>query len=446
MNLYRNPEFLRHAWLELTAQRLIAMPAIIGLIALIGAQLDERVGGLRMIGLLLFVLITVLWGAKLAGDSLNQELVQGTWDQQRLSGMGAWQMTLGKLLGGPVFAWYGGLFCLALYAMTATPSWATIRPLLTALSAAFALHALMLLSTLVAWRKQPRAAVATPRARGSTLLLVFIVAPQLMSLMFGRHAVGTVLWYGHTIAMADFVLLCALLAMVWSVTGLYRAMREELAFRDPPSVWAGFLLFLFVFSGGWFYGRPLADLSVFLKMAPFTAHLALCALIAMIAAYVMLFSERKDWVRLRRLVALWQSGQRRRAWELAPKWLASAVIAVLMSAAFALAGLVTEPWLDGIAGACTAAALLAFLIRDGAIVLGLNFTRDQRRADAAAGLYLAVLYALLPGVLYAFGLRLLATMFWPVLVAHQPFWLIPILLQTAVALDFVLRRWRQLPA
>lgn len=445
MSLYRNPEFLRHVWLDLTSQRLIAMPVILGLIALLAAKLSDRFGGLAIVALTLFVLITVLWGAKLAGDSLNHELMQGTWDQQRLSGMGAWQMTLGKLFGGPVFAWYGGLLCIALYAATAGHDWAALRTMLTAIAVAFALHSLMLLSTLVAWRKQARSAAMTPRSRGASILLFFVVLPQLSGLIFGRRTSGDMIWYGHTIAMPDFMLLSAALAAFWSVLGLYRAMREELAFRDPPSAWAAFLLFLFVYVGGWFYGHKI-EIPFLPKYAPVTAHLAVCALIAISASYIMLFSERKDWVRLRRLMALWRSGQRQRAWELAPKWLASAVVAVVTSLVFSLACLATQRPLDGIAGACAAAAFLTFLIRDGAIVLGLNFARDQRRADAAAGLYLAVLYVLIPGVLFALGFRLIATMFWPSLVERQPFWLIPMLLQAAAALDFAWKRWRQLPA
>ncbi|NKF23001.1 hypothetical protein [Solimonas marina] len=444
MNVLRNPEFQRNAWLELTPQRLMAMPIILGLVALVGHKLDGWLGGLPMISLSLFVIITVMYGAKQAGESLNQELVQGTWDQQRLSGMSPWTMTLGKLIGGPVFAWYGGLICLLIYALTATPDRASLFAALTAIFTALTFHALTLLSVLLSWRKLSRS-VVTPRSRGASILLLVIFAPQLIRLIVGARGAGMMSWYGWQFSDVEFALLCATLAALWSVLGLYRAMREELAFRDPPTAWIAFLLFVFAFAGGWFYGHPLPALP-FTRFGPVTAHLAVCAIVALGASYLMLFSERKDWVRLRRLLSLWKDGERRRAWELTPKWLASSLLATAVGLLFAVSALATQKTMEGIALASTAAAFFVFLVRDGAIVLGLNFARDQRRADAAAAIYLLVLYVLLPFVLIALHLGLIAATFWAPLVHEQPAWLIVMLAQAAAALDFARRRWHQLPA
>jgi hypothetical protein len=443
MRLALNPEFLRHVWLDLTLQRLIATPLILGMIFLLSTQLEGRVGQLGNIAMTLFIGMTVLWGAKLAGDSLNNELVQGTWDSQRLSGMGAWQMTVGKLAGGPVFAWYGGVMCLVVFAATSAWNPDSLRLLLTALAAAIALHAGALLAALVSWRKQPRSA-ATPRSRGASIVLLLLIAPQVFMLL-GRHdSPGEVAWYGLRIGTPDFALLCAGLAMFWTTLGLYRVMREELSFRDPPNAWIAFLLFLFGFAGGFFHGgvapRPFAALS------PLLAHLALCVTVSLIATYALIFGERKDWVRMRRLVALVRGGRFAEAWEITPKWLASLALACVTVVLFSLACLVTLSSMAAIANACTAVGFLAFLLRDGAIVLGLNFVRDQSRADAAAAVYLIVLYALLPALLVAAGLRLVAAVFWPPLIHEQPVWLVLVLVQTAVAMDFAVRRWKRLPA
>jgi hypothetical protein len=443
MRLDRNPEFLRHVWLDLTLQRLIATPLILGMIFLLSTQLEGMVGQLAGVAMTLFIGMTALWGAKLAGDSLNNELVQGTWDSQRLSGMGAWQMTAGKLAGGPVFAWYGGALCLVVFAITSSWTLDSLRLLLTALAAAIALHAGALLAALVSWRKQPRT-TATPRSRGASIFLLVLIAPQVFMLI-GRHdSVGEVVWYGGRIATADFVLLCAALAMFWTTLGLYRVMREELSFRDPPNVWIAFLLFLFGFVGGFFHGdiasRPFAELS------PLLAHLAFCVTVSLIATYALLFGERKDWVRMRRLAALARDGRLGEAWEITPKWLASLALAGVTAALFSLACLAMLSPMEAIANACTAIGFLAFLLRDGAIVLGLNFVRDQSRADAAAAVYLVVLYALLPALLVAMELHLVAAVFWPTLIHEQPIWLVLVLVQTAVAMDFAIRRWRRLPA
>jgi hypothetical protein len=445
MSLHRNPEFLRNTWLELTPQRLLAMPAVLALILLVVALADAPGLPLANVAMSLFVLVVVLYGAKLAGDSMTEELVQGTWDSQRLSGLGAATMTAGKLLGGPVFAWYGGAFCMAAYVATSLDAapYPVLRAGLIVVGIAVTLHALALLSNLMAWRKLPRS-IPTQRSSGVMVLLALIFVPQLLAFMFSGREFGDVRWYAWDMPAADFALLCAALAAFWSVLGLYRTMREELAFRDPPTAWIAFLLFLFAFIGGWFHTGD-AGLDEFTRGRPALAHLGACALVSLVATYCLLFGERKDWVKLRRIVALWQAGEVRRAFELTPKWLATFLLTVAVAAAFAVAALATQPVMEGIALACVAFGFLTFLVRDGALLLGLNFARDQRRADAAAALYLAVLYALVPGLLGGLGLEFLLPAFWPPMLQAQPPWLVLMLLQAAAALDFARRRWQQLP-
>ena len=446
MSLHRNPEFMRNTWLELTPQRLLAMPVLLGLILLVASLAPARDLRLADVSLVLFVLVAVLYGTKLAADAMTEELVQGTWDSQRLSGLGAWSMTVGKLLGGPVFAWYGGVFCMGAFIATSLDAafYPTLRAALIAIGLAVSLHAFVLLSNLMAFRKQPSTA-PTQRARGIALLFALLFVPQMLALVMSkRRELGDVQWYGWEFSAPDFALLCAALAVFWSVLGLYRAMREELAYRDPPTAWIAFLLFVFFFIGGWFYGEPLPGRLA--QGSPVTAHLGACLFVSLLATYGLLFGERKDWVKLRRIVALWSGGEFRRAFELMPKWLATFLLTLAVTAVFAVSALANESTMLGISLACTALAFLAFLVRDGALVLGLNFTRDQRRADAAAALYLAVLYVLLPALLGGFGLVFLFPVFWPPMIQQQPPWVLLMLLQAAAALDFARRRWRQLPA
>ena len=295
MNLLRNPEFVRNCWLELTPQRLLAAPAILGLIFLLSYFADKHSFGVHDVAMTLFVLMTVMWGAKLAGDSLTEELIQGTWDTQRLSGLSAGQMTLGKLFGGPVFGWYGGVICALAYLVfaPADSGWPTLRSLLVAMGTAVSFHAATLLSGLTLWRKFPQQLAQRARSRGVGLVLILFVAPQLLVwLVSSKRVQGSVTWYGMGFDSADFTLLCVILAVFWSTYGLYRAMREELAFRDAPLAWLAFLLFIFAFSGGWFYGEG-HDASGFMSAAPpVLRHLAFCASLSWAATYVLLFSER----------------------------------------------------------------------------------------------------------------------------------------------------------
>ncbi|MGQ0586991.1 MAG: hypothetical protein ACT4PK_07300 [Gammaproteobacteria bacterium] len=445
MNPLANPEFMRNAWLELTPQRLLAMPAVLALILLIAYLGESKALHLAPVAMILFVVVTVLYGTKLAGDSMTDELVQGTWDSQRLSGLGAWSMTLGKLFGGPVFAWYGGAFCLIVFVAASPAEYATLRSVLIAVGVAIGAHALALLSQVTAWRKLPPTSIQARRSGSVMVLLALMFVPQLMVFMVSGREMPDVHWYAWTFAGADFALLCTCYAVFWAVLGLYRSLREELAFRDPPVAWIAFLVFVFAFIGGWFHnGEPQA--SGLPLSSPLTAHLATCAIVSLVATYLLLFGERKDWVKLRRILAHWQGGERKRAFELMPKWMATFVLTAAVAAAFAVIVLVRERGLDGIALTAAALGFFVLLARDGAIVLGLNFTRDQRRADAAAALYLGVLYVLLPALLGVIGLKLLLPVFLPPMLYEQPPWVVLMLLQAAAALDFARRRWRDLPA
>jgi pimeloyl-ACP methyl ester carboxylesterase len=58
---------------------------------------------------LLFGVLTILWGTRLAANSILDEMADKTWDWQRLSILSPWTMTWGKLFGATAFAWYGGL-------------------------------------------------------------------------------------------------------------------------------------------------------------------------------------------------------------------------------------------------------------------------------------------------------------------------------------------------
>ena len=122
-----NPEFRRNLWLELTPQRLILMPIVLGLIFAIGAQFDKHSdAAIALTANLVFGVLVVLWGCRRAAASVAGEVREGTWDWQRMSAITPWTMAWGKLLGSTAFVWYGGIICLAAlayaYAGRAAPS------------------------------------------------------------------------------------------------------------------------------------------------------------------------------------------------------------------------------------------------------------------------------------------------------------------------------------
>ena len=106
----RNPEFRRNLTLELTPHRLIAVPVILGLI-FATAWAIEGPRATAGAGRMLMTILLALWGARAAADAVFGEVADRTWDAQRMSSIGPWTMSWGKLLGATVFSWYGALCC-----------------------------------------------------------------------------------------------------------------------------------------------------------------------------------------------------------------------------------------------------------------------------------------------------------------------------------------------
>ena len=90
-----SPEFQRNIWLELTSHRLVGMPAVLlavfFLIYLVTGELFSD--ATRITAMTLYFLLALLWGTRLAGEALVNEIQDRTWDQQRMSSISPWSMS-----------------------------------------------------------------------------------------------------------------------------------------------------------------------------------------------------------------------------------------------------------------------------------------------------------------------------------------------------------------
>ena len=103
-----NPEFRRNIWLQFNWSKLIAAPLLTVIAAyvfllLTGYDYQKLQGVAELAG---GSVILGIWGTRRAADAVAEEVGGGTWEGQRMSSLGAWQMTWGKLLGGTSFVWY----------------------------------------------------------------------------------------------------------------------------------------------------------------------------------------------------------------------------------------------------------------------------------------------------------------------------------------------------
>ena len=123
-----NPELRRNLWLQFSLTRLLLAPVAIGaLLTLTWVVSDRSLAAVAEVARAIYYLLVVLWGTRRAADLVAEEIAGGTWDDQRMSALGAWQMSWGKLFGGTSYVWYAaGLAFLALvgcYWAAGTPPW-----------------------------------------------------------------------------------------------------------------------------------------------------------------------------------------------------------------------------------------------------------------------------------------------------------------------------------
>ena len=428
-----NPELQRNLWIQLSPQRLIGMPLVVGLIMTLIVLIDER--PVESIGnaALLICLVLSVWGAARAYRSVPEEIEERTWDFQRLSAQSPWALTWGKLLGSTVFAWYGVAFALPLFAVAAGlqgPLGAISKIVAFYLLGTVVLQAAALLIGVNAVRYN-RAKGAAGRSSLLPIFLLCVFVPPLIMwparyLDSKAHVPAVIYWHDLALPADVFVLASAALFAAWGLLGAYRLMRVELQFPAAPWVWLAFLLYTIVFVTG------LIDAPHSLDAAPARAFAAF--IIALSSVYLNALSEPKDVLVLRRL--------QHRGWRAmlgvtvdTPRWLVSlqlSVVLALLVQFFPGAGILTYASAGG-------AAIIGVLMcaRDILLLLYIGIgPGGARRTDLAVLVTFALLYGLLP--LFP-GLH---RIFYPWLFAHSSVGVLVALVWAAAAALLLQRRWR----
>lgn len=456
-----NPEFRRNLWLEFTPQRLVIMPIILGLVFFAVGQVEDHRGEIMSsVAQYAFFLIVLLWGCFRAAASLGEEMREATWDSQRMSALGPWAMSWGKLLGATSFVWYGGLFCLAaivlgfwnagnldsLYLQTAK------------LVVVGLLGQIVSFGVALSWLRKTR---PTRRLPTGFCLAMGILAAYLVTTLdtFSltselRIPGGDIQWFSWSMSLEWFNFVSLIIFTAWALLGVYRLMQAELQVKQRPWAWFAFTLYSMVFAVGladganWDCDRS----SIGLVLLP------LAYSVALFLCYLIVFLDAKDTVRWRALLAQGRTRAWRAALAVTPSWLVALVLVIVVGGLSLLApvtGLSSPGWPDcGVAVDLNPEGIrwlllgsLAFLVRDVCLILALNLGRWRHRADQAAVIYLALLYGLVPFALEAAGWDGAAGLFYPTgLWDGGGISAASGLVQAALALAFLVWYWRALEA
>jgi hypothetical protein len=389
-----NPEFRRNLWLELTKERLIAMPAIIGFGALIFANISDasKVG---WVAWSIAVLFGLIWGTRLSTASIVREVSGRTWDAQRASALSGWQMTWAKLAGSTLAPWYGIALLFVAWLLANEAGASRKDWIVLVLSCVLAQAAALGMALLLLQDRRAPIRSGVPHFFGAVAGLAVLHYTGFVSLIDRR---GDLAWFGLQPG-SDVVEVGSLVFLtVWAVVAAWRAMAQALQIPMRPWAWPLFVLTLGVWLAGLApdsFGRDLPQ-----------ARIALAFAAALAMTWLAVLIDPKSPVALRRWQAALRGPQRANAIALAPPWTLGLPIVIVLAIGTAIA-------LERASGLLVIASLMLFLARDIALMHFVALTGKPGRGVSVL-IYLAVLYGLVPTALGALGWKALLPAFIPV--------------------------------
>ncbi|MCC7413142.1 MAG: hypothetical protein IT495_16120 [Gammaproteobacteria bacterium] len=432
-----NPELRRNLWLELTPQRLVAMPLVLWLVFLAAyVSSGEEIGSaVATVALLLYTGIPVVWGMRLASASVLEEVRGGTWDTQKLSALGPWTMTWGKLFGATAFAWYGGLICLGAYllALHELGDDISLRAIALMLGTALLVQAVSLTAGLVTVRRNPRA-----RGSGGALVLFIGFALVVNPILKAAESWTGIAWYGREYALLDFLAASITTFALWAVVAAWRVMCQELAVRTLPWVWLAFHGFATAYVAG--LALPSLDRATTVALALLNSAFAVSAVLV----YLAVFLEPKDPIVARRWWQRLRAGDWRRLAEDTPCWLVSIGLVLALAPIIATTRAGTLAYgvaMQGLGAAAVPAALYA--LRDVALLHYFAYAPGARRPEVNALVALVLLYWLVPALLGFLELDPVAALVRPPVHGQPLFATCVLAVQAGVAGWFAVNRWHR---
>ncbi|MBE9558422.1 MAG: hypothetical protein IMF08_16315, partial [Proteobacteria bacterium] len=181
----------------------------------------------------------------------------------------------------------------------------------------------------------------------------------------------------------------------------------------------------------------------------FVAHVAIVGL-----TWLAAFVEPKGFVRMRRWRDTARSGSSREILRSLPSWAPGLAMALATAALVVVFSLLIEDrdhyaadkFLSDAAGSAGAfaAALFLFLLRDIGILHILTMDGRAKRALLSTLVYFAVLYGILPVILFSVGLEDAIPVLVPSPVGHPFVVILPVLLQVGLIGGLIAWRWRKL--
>ena len=387
-----NAEFQRNLWLEAGPQRLawtaVALAAVYGGTLVLADR--HPLQALGVAGAVVFVVAALLWGSRIAGRAVGDEVAERTWDFQRLSALQPWSMTWGKLFGATSLSWIAalsGLLLAGLNALIEDGATSALQIMIGGVAGAVLLQAGSMAMALVGVRRaRAEGRSAAFRFTFGGVIAVFVIASVVGrivptahlnnggGLLGGLFRSGDTTWWGLALPASWFTVASITAFAAWALAAAWRLMRLELQMRNAPWAWPAFVVFAAIWAAG--------------MAADGVARWAAAGVVFAACAYGAAFAEPADRVRLRRFGDL----AARRRWAEAAYDVPAALAPMLLAAVAVLGVAVSGPDVRNQITSGAALAALAFLARDIGIVAFFRFGPRPRRGDFGAVIALFLAY------------------------------------------------------
>jgi hypothetical protein len=422
MNRYTsNPELNRNITLELTASRLMVIPVLItcilGLayltaVRFLGAPFAEIVHTFSVYG---FYVSAFVLGGRQAAGALIKEVHGSTWNAQRLLSIAPQRMMIGKLFGAPIYGWYGILCFSILYCGSAAMIDHTLERLALFVGLVLSvilLHALIISLTVLKINKDRTAIIST----FPFFIIGVVLAIPLVDFVnqITNFSSPYFFWYSYTLPVIPSVLAALTLFTGWSVYGLYRAMRREYLYTNSVVPWFLFTITLMIFVGGLSSADHISALTegfLHLDQLALSAHAAFVT--GVVLCYYLVFSESRS---LQQVTTVMCSIAHKR-WDTVltqlPLWLVTLFLTVVAAVASVFFSMGAEDSIGDKVSALWALNMLAFVVRDSALLYWVSAQKSSRSPETKTLMYLLFLYGVIPACFMVLGLTELLPLFVP---------------------------------
>ncbi len=436
-----NAELQRNLWLEINFTRVITVPLLLSLLfwAFFVSQdspnvdIEHMGSWLSGVALSMFALITVLWGAQLTGNSITEEGQAQTWDWQRLSAQRPIALVFGKLFGSSILAWYGGLCCIVAYLVFSRStldgfrfSWVVL-----AVSSAIISQCLSMLFALVT-PPELRANQQLPKRNAGVGRLVSILLALygmgFATLMWTKENMAGLHWYGLDVDLLGFTTWSAVVWAGWAVFGCTQRVATLLRNPTTPLPWLFFVLFCAAYFMGF---TPETKGALTARYYGQTAFVVAFTLMVGMSLLEDKMPVALRWWFSTLVNQSWRKPSHhawRRVWQRTPRWIATFFMLAL-TMPFVLVGSDPEVFM-------LLPVVLLLFVRDMAVLHWFHWTPVPRKPYLAFGIYLLLVYLLLP-----FLFRRLDWLFYPN--SGKPLITLSVfMVETFIAVAFLQQRWQ----